>query len=119
MEASEQFREGSAGVERLLCEFGRNIIAKQWNECGRQCSARHQMFLVHIGVRRVFQGMAKRAYMLRMFDRHAKRPDRWSSDQSAIYAGEWFEIYERSYSICSTFCRRSGCAGRSLPCANS
>nr|WP_246734798.1 hypothetical protein [Rhizobium sp. RHZ02] len=47
----EQFCEGSAGVERLLCEFGRNVIAKQWNEFGRQCSARHQMFLAHIGVR--------------------------------------------------------------------
>jgi hypothetical protein len=48
--------------------------------------------------RKVFQGVAKRADMFRMFDRHAKRPDRFDGDQSATYAGEWFEIDEISYS---------------------
>lgn len=48
--------------------------------------------------RKVFQGVAKRADMFRMFDRHAKRPDRFDGDQSATYAGEWFEIDEASYS---------------------
>ncbi|MBB1251620.1 DUF1419 domain-containing protein [Rhizobium sp. G21] len=48
--------------------------------------------------RKVFQGVAKRADMFRMFDRHAKRPDRFGGDQSATYAGEWFEIDETSYS---------------------
>ncbi len=43
-------------------------------------------------------GVAKRADMFRMFDRHAKRPDRFDGDQSAHYAGEWFEIDETSYS---------------------
>ncbi|MEA3537075.1 DUF1419 domain-containing protein [Rhizobium sp. CC-YZS058] len=47
--------------------------------------------------RKVFQGVAKRADMFRMFDRHAKRPDRFESDQSATYSGEWFEIDETSY----------------------
>ncbi len=47
--------------------------------------------------RKVFQGVAKRADMFRMFDRHAKRPDRLVGDQSATYAGEWFEIDEASY----------------------
>ncbi|PWE52071.1 hypothetical protein DEM27_33025 [Metarhizobium album] len=47
--------------------------------------------------RKVFQGVAKRADMFRMFDRHAKRPDRFDGDQSATYAGEWFEIDETSY----------------------
>lgn len=48
--------------------------------------------------RKVFQGAAKRADMFRMFDRHAKRPDRFGGDQTAVYAGEWFEIDESSYS---------------------
>lgn len=47
--------------------------------------------------RKVFQGVAKRADMFRMFDRHAKRPDRFGGDQSATYAGEWFEIDETSH----------------------
>ncbi|MBT9373253.1 DUF1419 domain-containing protein [Rhizobium sp. CSW-27] len=47
--------------------------------------------------RKVFQGVAKRTDMFRMFDRHAKRPDRFDGDQSATYAGEWFEIDEASY----------------------
>lgn len=42
--------------------------------------------------RKVFQGVAKRNNMFLMFDRHARRPDRFASDQSATYAGEWFEI---------------------------
>ncbi|MCU0732859.1 MAG: DUF1419 domain-containing protein [Hyphomonas sp.] len=48
--------------------------------------------------RKVFQGVAKRTDMFRMFDRHAKRPDRFGGDQSGTYAGEWFEIDETSYS---------------------
>lgn len=47
--------------------------------------------------RKVFQGVAKRTDMFRMLDRHAKRPDRFDGDQSATYAGEWFEIDETSY----------------------
>ncbi|HHV70279.1 MAG TPA: DUF1419 domain-containing protein [Ochrobactrum intermedium] len=48
--------------------------------------------------RKVFQGVAKRTDMFRMFDRHTKRPDRFGGNQSAPYAGEWFEIDEISYS---------------------
>lgn len=48
-------------------------------------------------LRKVFQGVAKRSDMFCMFDRHAKRPDRFDGDQSAIYAGEWFEIDDLSY----------------------
>lgn len=47
--------------------------------------------------RKVFQGVAKRSHMFRLFDRHAKHPDRFGGDQSATYAGEWFEIDETSY----------------------
>lgn len=46
--------------------------------------------------RKIFQGVAKRADMFRLFDRHAKRPDRFDGDQSVTYAGEWFEIDERA-----------------------
>ncbi|MDS7598462.1 DUF1419 domain-containing protein [Agrobacterium tumefaciens] len=48
--------------------------------------------------RKVFQGVARRADMFRLFDRHAKRSNRFNGDQSATYAGEWFEIDESSYS---------------------
>ncbi len=47
--------------------------------------------------RKVFQGVARRSDMFRMFDRHAKRPDRFKDDQSGVYAGEWFELDEPSY----------------------
>lgn len=47
--------------------------------------------------RKVFQGVAKRADMFRLFDRHAKRPDRLDGDRSGTYAGEWFEIDETSH----------------------
>ena len=47
---------------------------------------------------KVFQGVAKRGDMFRLFDRHAKRPDRFDGDQSSNYTGEWFEIDETSYS---------------------
>ncbi|TCQ03576.1 uncharacterized protein DUF1419 [Rhizobium sp. PP-F2F-G36] len=43
-------------------------------------------------IRKVFQGVATRQQMFRMFDRHAQRPDRWADDASPLYAGEWFEI---------------------------
>jgi hypothetical protein len=35
--------------------------------------------------------------MFRMFDRHASRPNRSDGEQSAVYAGEWFEINESLY----------------------
>jgi len=45
-------------------------------------------------IRKVFQGVASRQQMFRMFDRHAQRPNRWEGDASPLYAGEWFEITE-------------------------
>ena len=30
--------------------------------------------------------------MFRLFDRHAQRPNRWEHGDSALFAGEWFEI---------------------------
>lgn len=47
-------------------------------------------------IRKVYQGIADRRQMFRMFDRHAQRPNRWDGDDSALYAGEWFEIDEAS-----------------------
>jgi len=43
-------------------------------------------------IRKIFQGVADRRQMFRMFDRHAQRPNRWDADAGALYAGEWFEI---------------------------
>ncbi|MBY5827400.1 DUF1419 domain-containing protein [Rhizobium leguminosarum] len=45
-------------------------------------------------IRKVFQGVATRQEMFRMFDRHKQRPARFEADASALYAGEWFEIAE-------------------------
>ncbi len=47
--------------------------------------------------RKIFQGVAKRADMFRMLNRHANRPNRFDGDRSSLYAGEWFEIDEISY----------------------
>ncbi|PZP07059.1 MAG: hypothetical protein DI607_13955 [Sphingomonas hengshuiensis] len=44
-------------------------------------------------IRKVYQGIADRRQMFRMFDRHAQRPNRWQGDdEGALYRGEWFEI---------------------------
>ena len=43
-------------------------------------------------IRKVYFGITDRHQMFRLFDRHAQRPDRWQNDDSALYAGEWFEI---------------------------
>lgn len=43
-------------------------------------------------IRKVFQGVADRRQMFRMFDRHAQRPNRFEDDDSALFRGEWFEI---------------------------
>ncbi len=48
-------------------------------------------------IRKVFQGIADRRQMFRMFDRHVQRPNRWTGDDSALYRGEWFEIDEASH----------------------
>lgn len=48
-------------------------------------------------IRKVYQAVADRRQMLRMFDRHAQRPNRWEGDDSALYRGEWFEITERDH----------------------
>jgi len=43
-------------------------------------------------VRKIYFGVADRRQMFRLFDRHAQRPNRWENDDSALFAGEWFEI---------------------------
>lgn len=43
-------------------------------------------------IRKVYQGIADRRQMFRMFDRHAQRPNRHQDDATALYRGEWFEI---------------------------
>lgn len=49
--------------------------------------------MLHLSsIRKIFFGCADRRQMFRMFDRHAQRPNRWDTDASALYAGEWFEI---------------------------
>lgn len=48
-------------------------------------------------IRKVYQGVADRHQMFRLFDRHAQRPHRFDGDTSALYAGEWFEITEREH----------------------
>ncbi|AJD43515.1 DUF1419 domain-containing protein [Rhizobium sp. SEMIA 4085] len=45
-------------------------------------------------IQKVFQGVASRPQMFRMFDRHLQRPNRWEDHAMPLYAGEWFEIDE-------------------------
>jgi hypothetical protein len=48
-------------------------------------------------IRKVYQGIAGRGQMFRMFDRHAQRPYRWEVDATALHSGEWFEIGQVEY----------------------
>ncbi|RWO44896.1 DUF1419 domain-containing protein [Mesorhizobium sp.] len=50
-----------------------------------------------LSARKVYQGIADRRQMFRMFDRHAQRPDRFQDDASALYRGEWFEISQAEH----------------------
>jgi len=43
-------------------------------------------------IRKVYEGVAERRQMFRMFDRHAQRPNRFDDEVGALYRGEWFEI---------------------------
>lgn len=44
---------------------------------------------------KIFEGVATRPQMFRLFDRHNQRPDRWQTDVAPL--GEWFEIEEALY----------------------
>ncbi|MER8671240.1 DUF1419 domain-containing protein [Mesorhizobium sp. M1156] len=48
-------------------------------------------------IRKVYQGIADRRQMFRMFDRHAQRPHRFEDDAAPLYAGEWFELAESEH----------------------
>ncbi|KEA04355.1 DUF1419 domain-containing protein (plasmid) [Agrobacterium fabrum] len=48
-------------------------------------------------IRKVFQGVASRQQMFKMFNRHVQRPNRWDGDASPLYAGEWFETGEAEH----------------------
>lgn len=48
-------------------------------------------------IRKVFEGIAERRQMFRLFDRHAQRPNRWQGEDGALYCGEWFEIGEAEH----------------------
>jgi hypothetical protein len=50
-----------------------------------------------LAIRKVFQGIADRHQMYRMFDRHAGRVHRRADDATVFYAGEWFEIGEAEH----------------------
>lgn len=47
--------------------------------------------------RKVYQGIADRRQMFRMFDRHAQRPNRFNDDAAPLYTGEWFEISQAEH----------------------
>lgn len=48
-------------------------------------------------IRKIFEGVATRPQMFRLFDRHNQRPNRWQTDAAHLYSGEWFEIDEALY----------------------
>ena len=37
-----------------------------------------------LSVRKVYQGIAERRQMFRMFDRHAQRPNRWTATRKPL-----------------------------------
>lgn len=43
-------------------------------------------------IRKIYQGIADRRQMFRLFDRHAERPNHDEGESGALYSGEWFEI---------------------------
>ncbi|MDX8499137.1 DUF1419 domain-containing protein [Mesorhizobium sp. VK4C] len=43
-------------------------------------------------IRKIYQGIADRRQMFRLFDRYAQRPNRFEDDASALYRNEWFQI---------------------------
>jgi len=47
--------------------------------------------------RKIFEGVATRSQMFRLFGRYDQRPDRWKTDAAPFYSGEWFEIDEALY----------------------
>lgn len=47
-------------------------------------------------IRKVFEGVADRRQMYRLFDRHVGHPFR-SADAGDLHTGEWFEIAEADY----------------------
>lgn len=48
-------------------------------------------------IRKIYQGVADRHQMFRMFDRHAQRSNRSFGNDTALYNGEWFELGEREH----------------------
>lgn len=48
-------------------------------------------------IRKVYQGVADRRQMFRMFDRHAQRPNRFDDDAATLHRGEWFEISQAEH----------------------
>ena len=48
-------------------------------------------------IRKVFEGVATRAEMHRMFNRHRGNPAMAEGDARHLFAGEWFEIAESEY----------------------
>jgi len=48
-------------------------------------------------IRKIYQGVANRQQMFRMFDHHAQRPNRWQNGYSDLFVGEWFEIDRGSH----------------------
>ncbi|AEI04531.1 hypothetical protein OCA5_pHCG300860 (plasmid) [Afipia carboxidovorans OM5] len=48
-------------------------------------------------IRKIFQGVADRRQMFRLFDRHEQRPNAHPADDQHLYVGEWFEISPENY----------------------
>jgi hypothetical protein len=48
-------------------------------------------------IRKVFQGVATRHEMYRMFNRHRGDPSYGAGDAAPLFAGEWFEIAEAEH----------------------
>ena len=70
-------------------------------------------------IRKVFEGVATRHEMHRMFNRHRGDPAMAEGQARHLFAGEWFEIAKPSMITCSKSCHRSSCAPTCSRCGNS
>ena len=70
-------------------------------------------------IRKIYFGVTDRCQMFRLFDRHARRPDRRQKDDGALYAGEWFEIAQDQHDYMLDILPPLWMRGACSPCANS
>jgi hypothetical protein len=73
------------------------MATKRFRRAFARTKAKRSPIMTASPIRKVFQGIADRWQMFRMFDRHVQRPGRFEDDAAPLYSGEWFEIAEAEH----------------------